>query len=107
MVTKRLPKPKWTLSAKVYAMPAAVEAELMALGAKHNNTGDPQLSDEENFTPDNREMLNKAFIEAVETYWSKDEFKKGPTDTSEPLRVCRRLQPLRGWSNEDIEELLA
>lgn len=82
MVTKRLPKSKWTLPAKVYEMPAAVEGELMALGAKHNNSGDPQLSQEENFTDGNRTTLKVAFIDAVETYWTDDAVRKGPTEAS-------------------------
>jgi outer membrane protein OmpA-like peptidoglycan-associated protein len=36
-----------------------------------------------------------------------EDFNGAGSVQSEPLRVCRRLQPLRGWSNEDIEELLA
>jgi len=101
MADDRLPKPKWTLSSKVYTMPAAVEKKLMALGAKHNNTGDPQLSEEENFTPDNREMLKKAFIEAVETYWTEDEFKKGPTEAS----VRQNIKKIRAIIDKLIKKL--
>lgn len=101
MADDRLPKPKWTLSSKVYTMPAAVEKKLMALGAKHLNSGDARLSEEENFTPDNREMLKKAFIEAVETYWSKDEFKKGPTEAS----VRQNIKEIGGLIEKLIKKL--
>lgn len=101
MPTKRLPKANWTPKEKRYQMPAAVEAKLMALGAKHNNTGNPQLSEEENFTPDNREILKAAFIEAVSTYWFADDFKKGPTAGS----VRRNIKEIRTLIDELIKKL--
>lgn len=101
MGTERLPKAKWTLNEKSYQMPAAVEAELMALGAKHLNSGDARLSEEENFVETDRAKLKKAFIEAVETYWTEDEFKKGPTEAS----VRQNIQEIRSVIDKLIKRL--
>jgi hypothetical protein len=84
-------------------MPPEVEAELMALGVKHNNTGDPNLSDEENFTEGQRATLKAAFIWAVETYWEQQDLKDGPTDAS----VRENIKEIRDLIRKLIKKLEA